>query len=176
MKKEEEVWLDVVGYEGLYEVSSWGRVKSFPRRYTKHKKEIILSNSINKQGYLNIKLCKESIQKEFKAHRLVAQAFIPNPNNYPLVMHKDDNPSNNYYKNLQWGTNKMNTDDMNNKNRGVYNSGEKVHLSKLTDKDVLEIRAKYTGKHGEKSKLGKEYNVAKSTIERIVNRKTWKHI
>ena len=102
-KMKKEYWKPVVGYEGLYEVSNWGRVKSL-----KFGKEKILKPSKNKKGYLHVVLCKENILKNFLVHRLVAEAFIPNPNNYKEVNHKDEDKSNNIVTNLEWCDRKYN--------------------------------------------------------------------
>lgn len=95
MKKE--YWKPVVGYEGLYEVSNWGRVKSL-----KFGKERILKPCTNRYGYLFVKLCKDGKVKPFTVHRLVAEAFLPNPDNLPQVNHKDENKQNNIVSNLEW--------------------------------------------------------------------------
>lgn len=97
----EEFWKDVKGFEGVYQVSNLGRVKSVRRN-------IILKNSIARNGYKRVLLCTNNIQKNYYIHRLVAMAFIPNPNNYPIVNHKDENPQNNSVGNLEWCTQKYN--------------------------------------------------------------------
>ena len=94
MKKE--YWKPVVGYEGLYEVSNWGRVKSL-----KFGKERILKQSI-RHGYYIVCLSKNGIVKSYYVHRLVAEVFLPNPNNYKEVNHKDENKTNNVVTNLEW--------------------------------------------------------------------------
>lgn len=99
---EEEIWKPVVGYENLYAVSNLGRVKSL-FRYKK-----ILKPIVGVQGYLYINLYKEKRHSLKRVHQLVAQAFIPNPNNYPFVNHKDENVINNNVNNLEWCTAKYN--------------------------------------------------------------------
>ena len=101
MKKE--YWKPVVGYEGLYEVSNWGRVKSI-----KFGKERILKLHKDTSGYLCVTLCKNNNQCQFKVHRLVAEVFIDNPNNYKEVNHKDENKTNNVVTNLEWCDRKYN--------------------------------------------------------------------
>lgn len=91
-----EIWKDIEGYEGLYQVSSEGRVKSL-----KFGKEKILKNIKDSKGYLKVQLHKEG-RKTFKVHRLVATAFIPNSNNLPEVNHKNENPTDNRVDNLEW--------------------------------------------------------------------------
>lgn len=104
---EQEIWRPVVGYENIYEVSSLGRVKSLGR-YVKRKgdsvcwrSERILKQYTNRTGYLNVVL-KHGKQKHYQVHRLVAEAFIPNPYNLPEVNHKDETPTNNVLSNLEW--------------------------------------------------------------------------
>ena len=97
-----EIWKDIEGYEGLYQVSSWGRVKSTYRGGR------VLKGRKTKTGYLRINLCKNRNVKEYLVHRLVAQAFIPNPQNKPQVNHIDEDKENNHVNNLEWCTAKEN--------------------------------------------------------------------
>lgn len=116
MKSEliKEVWKPVKNYEGLYEVSSFGRVKSLSR-YMNHKsggksllKERILRQAINKKGYMCVALCKNCHQNSFLVHRLVAEAFIPNPDNLPQVNHRNEIKTDNSILNLEWCDNEYN--------------------------------------------------------------------
>lgn len=92
-----EIWKNIVGYEGLYQVSNWGRVKSLDRvdRFGRVVFEKILTGGC-KNGYFVVNLCKDGKQKCFYVHRLVAQAFMFNPDNLPQVNHKDENKENNF--------------------------------------------------------------------------------
>lgn len=125
-----EEWKDIKGYEGLYQISNLGRVKSLERiiKYKdgrKYKvKEKIKENNKIKHGYCIVSLYKNCHRKSYRINRLVAEAFIPNPNNYPIVNHKDENPSNNNYKNLEWCTQKYNC------NYGTSNERVSKKLSK----------------------------------------------
>ena len=89
-----EIWKDIQNYEGSYQVSNYGRVKSLSRVDSRGNKrnEKILKGRKNRQGYYDVALSKNGKQKFCRINRLVAQAFIPNPNNYPCVNHKDENP------------------------------------------------------------------------------------
>ena len=102
-----EEWRDIEGYEGLYQVSNLGRVKSL--KYRGHKGCIgILTPRLDGKEYKTVALYKEGKVRNTKIHRLVAQAFIPNPNNYPQVNHKDEDKTNNNVDNLEWCTNEYN--------------------------------------------------------------------
>lgn len=92
-----EVWKDIKGYEGVYMVSNWGRVKSL-----KYGKEKVIKPRKAGIGYLQVVLFKNGKGKSYFVHRLVAQAFIPNPDNLPIINHKDEKPSNNNVDNLEW--------------------------------------------------------------------------
>ena len=111
----EEIWRDIKGYEGYYQVSNIGSVKSLERtvrngRGYKIIPEKILEGYDNGNGYLYVKLCKEGKRNQYRINRLVAMAFIPNPNNLPEVNHKDENPKNNCVDNLEWCTRQYNVE------------------------------------------------------------------
>ena len=95
----EEIWHDIEGYEGLYQISNKGLVKSL-----KWGKERILRPGIDGYGYMFVCLCNDNVMKYFKLHRLVAQAFIPNIDNLSEINHKDENKLNNCVENLEWIT------------------------------------------------------------------------
>ena len=99
----DEIWHDIEGYKGLYQVSNKGNVKSL-----KLEKELILRPGIDRYGYYYIGLYNDGVRKAFRLHRLVAEAFIPNPENKPQVNHKDENKLNNCVNNLEWATAKEN--------------------------------------------------------------------
>jgi hypothetical protein len=104
-----EVWKDVVGYEGLYEVSNLGNVKSLSRKARVKNgyrtiRERILKYTENALGYRQVVLCKDLTYNKLLVHRLVAQAFIPNPDNLPCINHIDGLPQNNCVNNLEWCT------------------------------------------------------------------------
>lgn len=101
-----EIYKDIPGYEGLYQVSNLGNVKSL-KNYHKTIKSTILKSFIIR-GYYRVELYKNGIGKQLFVHRLVAMTFIPNPNNHPQVNHKDENKLNNSVDNLEWCTAKYN--------------------------------------------------------------------
>jgi len=114
-----EIWKDIPGYEGLYQVSNLGRVRSL--NYHRSGQVRVLSLGKLNKGYLGVGLCKNGKMKTYKVHRLVAIAFIPNPLNLPEVNHKDENKENNFVwvnedgtidlekSNLEWVTAKQNS-------------------------------------------------------------------
>lgn len=122
MSNNIEIWKPIIGYEGLYEVSSMGRVRSLDRRIsyisrTQEGKEYTTTHTYkgklmkqhnNHFGYKVIALCMDGKYRTYMVHRLVAEAFIPNPNNYPVVNHKDENKQNNCVENLEWCTQQYN--------------------------------------------------------------------
>lgn len=115
-------WRDIIGYEGLYKVSDGGDIKSI-------KSNKILSPDINQDGYKRIVLYKNKTRKHYSVHRLVAEAFIPNPDNLKEVNHKDEDKTNNTVGNLEWVSSKDNC------NYGTRN--RKIALSK--NKPVLQL-------------------------------------
>ena len=105
-----EIWKNIKGYEGLYQVSSEGRVKSLERTFIdkigreRYVKERVLKPGVTKDGYLIVVLCAGDKQKTHIVHRLVCQAFHKNPENKPCVNHIDENKTNNAASNLEWCT------------------------------------------------------------------------
>ena len=109
----QEIWKDIKGFEGIYQISNLGNIKSLTRSVKtfngfRTSKGQTLKPLKTKNGYLRI--CLKSHQKNFyfSVHRLVAEAFIPNPNSYPVINHKDNNPLNNNVNNLEWCTQSYN--------------------------------------------------------------------
>lgn len=106
---KEEIWEPVVGYEGKYEVSDLGRVRSVDRHVFQQGKSVfyngvIMTPSVNNSGYLTIRLSRNNKKKGLLIHRIVAEAFLENPNGLPCVNHKDENKLNNNLQNLEWCT------------------------------------------------------------------------
>lgn len=127
-----DIWKDIPGYECYYQVSNTGKVRSVDRtEYGKKFKGKILTPRVTNGGYLGVTLCKCNHHKHISIHRLVAIAFIPNPNNLPQVNHKDENVKNNNVENLEWCTAK-------------YNSNYGKHCEKISKSKIgkLNISAK----------------------------------
>ena len=106
-----EEWKDVEGYENIYQVSNYGNVRSLDRydRLGRFKPGTILTAADNGHGYKHVRLHKDGNHKMFYVHRLVAGAFIENPDNLPQVNHMDEDKSNNHVDNLEWCTNEYNS-------------------------------------------------------------------
>ena len=134
-----EHWKEIAGYEGLYEVSDLGRVKSL-----KYGKERILKPQKNTRGYLKVALCKDGKVEQPKIHRLVAEAFIPNPNNLETINHKDEVKTNNTVGNLEW----MSVKDNNNYGTRNKRVGE-AHSKQVQmfDKKTFELLETFPSTH-----------------------------
>lgn len=127
-----EIWKDIDGYEGLYQVSNLGRIKSFVKWdvYNKyHYEERILKPFKNNKGYLEISLVKDKTRSNKFIHRLVANAFIPKIQGKNIVNHKDFNPLNNNVENLEWVTQKENT---------IYSVENMKHRKSITHSNTNE--------------------------------------
>lgn len=114
MKTMEEIWKDIAGYEGHYKAGSLGNIMSLERqitnsRYGKGKiKQRLLKGQLKKSGYIEVQLRLDAVMEKFKAHRLIANAFISNPLNKPVVNHKNGIKSDNRVENLEWCTHSEN--------------------------------------------------------------------
>ena len=134
MTMEEEIWKDIEGFEGLYQVSNLGRVKSLEKTWicgkggVRHQEEKILKPISDRRGYLFVNLSKDGKMKHFTVHRLVAEAFIPNPNNLPQVNHISQVKTCNRADLLEWCDAKYNS------NYGTRNEriAEKMTNGKLS--------------------------------------------
>ena len=137
-----EEWRPIVGYEGLYEVSSYGRVRSLDRYDSNNHflKGRILKLCADKDGYLNVGLCLGNKVKKYKVHRLVAEAFLLNPDNLPQVNHRDEDKTNNRAENLEMCNAKYNSNYGSRKDR-VRNS--RIKNGTYTGLSREEWRKKY---------------------------------
>lgn len=152
-----EIWKDIKDYEGHYQVSNLSRVKSI-----KFGKEIIMKQNI-KRGYYYVGLLKNGKQKNYLVHRLVAEAFLDNPNNYPCVNHKDEDKLNNNVDNLEWCT-------------ASYNNTYGTRLQKVSEKmrnrkewskpiDVYDLNMNFIETLPSIEECGRKYNVLPTNIK-----------
>ncbi len=178
-----EIWKDIKGYEGHYQISNYGRVLSLSKwrknGYTGYlSKEKYLKPYTNFRGVKNVILVKDGIKKGKTVHSLVLRSFISNPENKPCCNHKDCNPSNNHIDNLEWCTYKENIQHAMKNNLMDWSFvcyGEKHGKSKLKEKDVIEIKIRLKNREHAKD-ICKIYNVHNATIWQIDKGNNWKHI
>jgi len=177
----EEIWKDVIGYEGIYKVDVTGKVKTIPRKVRwgtegkgiKTTKEILLKPYIGKDGYWYYLLTKNNKHTHLSVHRIIAIHFIPNPENKREVNHIDLNKVNNRIENLEWTTPKENIQHsirMGSNTQclpGINNPA-----AKLTNEQVLEIRRA----SGTQERIALGYNISRSCVGLIKRRERWAHI
>jgi hypothetical protein len=136
-KVSEQIWKDVIGYEGLYQVSNFGNIRSLDRivkkpneiSYIRKGKPCIQSK--NNLGYMTVGLTVNNVKVNKYVHRLVAEAFIPNPNNYPQVNHINCDKTDNRIHNLEWCTNSQNQ---------IHNIREKVKNACFMIEKIYKIK------------------------------------
>lgn len=133
----EEVWKPIIGYEERYEVSNWGNVKSL--RYGNTHKAKLLVPKCNNMGRLWVELRKDGKSKCMLIHRLVAMAFISNPNDCPQINHIDENPKNNHVDNLEWCTGSYNVRAYLNNHPDVWKNRPRRRIGRYKKNYGLEI-------------------------------------
>ena len=162
-----EDWKDITGYEGMYQVSNCGRVKSLDRivkggysgSYVR--KGALKKQSADEEGYLNICLYKDGKPNMFRVHRLVAEAFIPNPENLPQVNHKDGDKLNNNVENLEWCNNSQN------QKHACQFGLRKTKLSKDDKEFICKSYIPRDREFGTRG-LARKFNVAQSSIRQVL--------
>ena len=172
-----EIWKWFKGYEGIYQGSNKGRARSFFRGKCR-----LLKPTPSHRGYLGIclytydKKTKKQRKKTFRLNRLIAELFVPNPENKPEVHHKDNDKTNNAADNLEWVTGEENRAYAH--KDGRYLKGEKNPTAKLTEDDVRWIRKHYkaTDPVFGNEALSKRFKVSEVTITNIVTFRSWKHV
>lgn len=167
-----EIWKDVIGFEGKYQISNFGRIKSL--NYNNTHKEKIMKLSLDKYGYTKLSIAKNNKDYSKTIHRLVAQAFIPNPENKSQINHKNGVKTDNRVENLEWCTVSENHKHAFKNKLRENRKGEDCNFTKLTKEQVNEIRKRFKYEKITKRQLAKEYIVTESNICCIINNKSWK--
>lgn len=165
-----EIWRDVVGYEKYFMVSNFGNVWS-------KRTKIILVPTVTKAGYntISTKLFgRLGGSKIIRIHRMVAEAFIKNPENKPYVNHLDGNKKNNFVTNLEWCTAKENTIHAYKTGLSKITSGAENHRAKLTWEQVEEIRNNYDKNKETHAEIAERYGVERTCITNLINKVTYK--
>lgn len=165
---QNEIWMDIPGYEGLYKISNIGRVTAIARSGSKGG----IMQSATSKGYCRVILCKNNVRKNWSIHRLVGFSFIPNPDNFPLINHKDGDKTNNRVSNLEWCNHKMNS--VHAVNILGIGAGETNGRAKLTKREVDFMR--YIKSHFPEvtaKAIGDFYAMSDVAICNIFNFKTW---
>lgn len=168
---------DIKGYEGLYAITPSGKIWAYPS-LRQFKEGTFLKPWLIGNGYEQVKLFNKKMIKKFThflVHRLVAQAFIPNPNLLKYVNHKNGNRRDNRADNLEWVTAKQNNQHA--WNTGLYtHNGTSHYLAKLDDTKVKNIRKLLQKMNFTQKQIAKRYKVSLTVISYIKLGKTWKHV
>jgi hypothetical protein len=164
-----EIFKDIPGYEGKYQASNLGKIKSLGNNAKRSEK--ILKASLEGSGYEFVNLYKNTERTSLKIHRLVAITFISNPENKKTVNHINGNKLDNNVNNLEWSTY---SENLRHAFKIGLNSG--IHKSKLKQSEVLQIKDLLKLKRFSHKEIGKFYGVAHNTISYISSGKNWKHI
>jgi len=177
-----EIWKSIEGFEGLYEVSNLGRIRSISMPHPTRRRAIVstirkfsLNGGRKGTKYHSVMLTRvnPNIRISRSVHRLVAIAFVPNPENKPEVNHKDGDKTNNYYDNLEWCTRKENV--QHSSKTGLLLSNGAHFNAKLSVTKVIQIKRQLA--NGVKQcVIAKKYNIGTSTINQISSGKQWKHV
>lgn len=176
-----EIWANIEGYDGIYKISNYGRVKSSGKTVvikkkmncTKVLREKLIKQRIDTRGYYAFKITHNGLYKNYNTHRLLALAFIPNPENKPEVNHIDGNKLNISLSNLEWATVKENA--IHAFAIGLRKQGELHHRTRLSGANVLEIlRMKTNG--STHSQLAEKFATSKGNIQSIVEKRSWKKL
>lgn len=178
-----DVWKDIEGFEGMYQVSESGFVKSLKRvvkgssanKGRRTVSERIIREWENFRGYKLVTLSKGGKTKGVPVHILVAKAFIDNPENKPEVNHKDGNKSNNIKGNLEWATRLENQRHAINV-LGKSIAGERHPSAKLKSSEIIEMRELFDTGNYSKAAIGRMFGVGKDHAINIINRKCWKSV
>lgn len=175
-----ELWKPITNYEGLYEISNYGKVKSLHKKW--QPKERILKPGETVGGYLQVLLYKNNISKRYYVHRLVLEAFVGPCLEGMETCHKDGVVNNNFIENLKYGTKKENQKDRILHGTNYYNltnentKGSNNFKAKLNEKQVRIIKWLLKDNYLTQREIGEVFSVSQSTINLIKNKKLWKHV
>lgn len=175
-----EIWKDIKGFEGLYQVSNTGKVKSLERYVPARNnglrvvRERILGKN-TKDDYVKIILCDGDRKRVDSVHRIVAEFFIPNPKNLPMINHKNGVKHDNRVENLEWCTQSDNVLHANRIGLCDTAKGERNIHSKLQEEDVLLI-VKLLERGLLEHSIATLFKIKQSTVNSIKLNKTWKHV
>jgi hypothetical protein len=176
--RSREIWKDVPGWEGFYQVSTYGRVRSIPRKVPTWRgwrisPDKVLTPSIGDAGYKQVVLCRNGNGVNFTIHTLMVLAFIPNPESKPEVSHINDVKTDNRLENLEWATRVENSRRAIQNNK--YRQGSRCSQAVLTERDISSIRRRLArGESG--AAIGRSLGVTGQMISAIKNRKWWRHV
>jgi hypothetical protein len=180
-----EIWKDIAGYEGIYQISNKGTVRSIDREalilkgdgsnYKCFYKGKVIKPRIGERGYLFVSL-STGIKKSYKIHRLVAEQFVEKIPNKNIINHIDGNKLNNHASNLEWCTTSENIKHSFSIGLQISQKGSKHGISKLKESDVINIRNMYdTGMYTQRH-LANQFNISTTIMHMIVKRKSWNHV
>jgi hypothetical protein len=183
--EELEIWKDIPGYEGRYQISNQGNVKTLTRIVSSYRSSYTRRGKVlnkyygGRTGYYKVKLYTGiGTFESFPVHRLVAQSFLENLDNYPQINHKDGNPKNNNVNNLEWVNNSINIQhaydtgliNINNR-RGVNH-----YKATLTEEQVINMRKDHSEENVSYKELATKYNIKLINVYNIISRNSWKHV
>ena len=164
-----EIWKDIPEYEGLYQVSNLGNIKSLSRRNKKRvNQERLMKLKLNSSGYYQVWLYKNNKDRGFFVHRLVALVFIPNKNNLPEVNHIDAIKINNVVSNLEWCTHLQNMKHAN--NLGLISTKEMTESKRKYTKNDLDRVIELRNLNKSHREISKQTGIHKSTVKRMIDK------
>ena len=171
-----EIWKDYKEYEGLYQASNLGRLRSLDRWVSKNGsmqfiKGRILKLGNHNKGYLSVGLCKNNKEKTYLVHRIIAETFIPNPDNLPFVNHKDEDKTNNSVDNLEWCDAKYNTNYGTAIERISKSLTNNIYTSR--EVDVYDLDMNFIETLPSSKECGRKYKVQHSNVIHCCNGGKW---
>lgn len=167
-----EIWKPVPGYEGIYEVSTHGRVASVSTNWRGYGRRL-MEQDMDIYGYMKVRLTKEGCRKKLSVHRLVCLAFLGDPGDGDQVCHNNGDRADNRLENLRWGTAKENAADRD--RHGMTAIGRRNAQAVLDADDIHRIR-KLASKGLVQRSIADKFGVSQRTIHDVLTGRTWKHV